>query len=99
MNRDVRIPDIPTIRMDHTVRLPDVPTIRMNPDVQIPDVTYLGGARSSNTRRNHDVLTAADTPAEGDELNNKTPTIYVLPSLESIIQNKYDCYWNASTDV
>ena len=88
-------------------RNPDVPTTRRNPDDLItrtnPDWLELGVRASSSsiagnlTRLN--TLPDSATAAEGGEAIDKTPTIYVLPSHEAIIQNKYDCYWNAATDV
>ena len=88
-----RNPDVPTIG-----RHPDVPTTRINLDWLELGVQASPSSIAGNLTR-LDSLADHVTPAEGGELNEKTPTIYVLPSHEAIIQNKYDCYWNAATDV
>ena len=106
-----RNPDVPTIRRDPDVltigRDPDVPTIGRDPDVLTtrtnPDWLELGVQASSTSNAGNlthlSSLQDSVTAAKGGELNEKTPTIYVLPSHEAIIQNKSDSYWNAATDL
>ena len=97
-----RNPDVPTMRRNHDVptmrRNHDVPTTRTNPDWLDLGLQDSSSFNAGNLTRLGSLLDSV-TPAEGGGLNEKTPTIYILPSHKAIIQNKYDSYWNAATDV